>query len=80
VATSFSWIFEAPRRDDDLPYDSMLERFRVVRDQIEIRMKMLREGRERERRERLAAEGREREAASIGTSASGQEHDPFRRA
>jgi hypothetical protein len=91
VATSFSWIFEAPRRDDDLPYDSMLERFRVVRDQIEIRMrawleqpeaelKMLREERERERRERLAAEGREREAASIGTSASGQEHDPFRRA
>jgi hypothetical protein len=67
----------------------MLERFRVVRDQIEIRMrarleqpeaelKRLREEREGERREWLAAEEREREAASIGTPASGQEHDPFR--
>jgi len=49
-------------------------------EQPEAELKMLREERERERRERLAAEGREREAASIGTSASGQEHDPFRRA
>jgi len=33
VGTTFSWIFEDPRRDEDLPYDSVLERFRaVVRD------------------------------------------------
>jgi arsenate reductase len=89
VGTTFSWIFEDPRRDEDLPYDSMLERFRVVRDQIEIRMrawleqpeaelKRLREERERERRERLEAE--KREAAPVGNPAVSQGHDPFRRA
>jgi arsenate reductase len=89
VGTTFSWIFEDPRRDEDLPYDSMLERFRVVRDQIEIRMrawleqpeaelKRLREERERERRERLEAE--KREAAPVGNPAASQGHDPFRRA
>ncbi len=41
VGTTFSWIFEDPRRDDDLPYDSMLEQFRAVRDEIEMRMKGL---------------------------------------
>jgi arsenate reductase (thioredoxin) len=67
VGTTFWWIFEDPRRDEDLPYDSMLERFRVVRDQIELKirgwlerpeedLKRLREERERERRERLEAE------------------------
>ena len=66
VGTSFSWIFEDPRRDEDIPYDSMLERFRKVRDEIEQKilhwlehpereLKKLREERERERRERLAA-------------------------
>lgn len=66
VGTTFAWIFEDPRREEDLPYDSMLERFRAVRDEIEVRMKVwldhpeeelrkLREERERERRERLAA-------------------------
>ena len=39
VGTTFSWIFEDPRRDEDLPYDSMLERFRAVRDEIELRMR-----------------------------------------
>lgn len=70
VGTTFSWIFEDPRREEDIPYDSMLERFRAVRDQIELRMKewlehpegemkKLREQQDRERRERLeAAEGR----------------------
>ena len=64
VGTTFAWIFEDPRRDEDLPYDSILERFRHVRDQIELRMrdwlehpegelKRLREEREYERRERL---------------------------
>ncbi len=91
VGTTFSWIFEDPRRDEDLPYDSMLERFRVVRDQIELKirgwlerpeedLKRLREERERERRERLEAEGRERQAASVGDPLGGPEQDPFRRA
>ena len=35
VGTTFSWIFEDPRREEDIPYDSMLERFRKVRDEIE---------------------------------------------
>jgi arsenate reductase (thioredoxin) len=66
VGTSFSWVFEDPRREEDIPYDSMLERFRSVRDEIELKIKdwlehpeqeleKLREERERERRERLAA-------------------------
>jgi hypothetical protein len=65
---TFSWIFEDPRREEDLPYDSMLERFRAVRDQIELRLRgwlehpeeelgKLRE--KRERQERLKAFGRE---------------------
>jgi arsenate reductase (thioredoxin) len=66
VGTRFSWVFEDPRRDEEIPYDSMLERFRKVRDEIELKirdwleypeqeLKKLREERERERRERLAA-------------------------
>jgi len=66
VGTTFSWIFEDPRRDEEIPYDSMLERFRSVRDEIELKirdwlehpeqeLRTLREERERERRERLAA-------------------------
>ena len=92
VGTTFSWIFDVPRRDEDLPYDSMLERFRLVRDQIELRMKgwldhpegeleRLREERERERRERLeeaAYHEREREAARVGETGS-EGRDPFRR-
>jgi arsenate reductase (thioredoxin) len=65
VGARFSWVFEDPRRDEEIPYDSMLERFRKVRDEIELKirdwlehpeqeLKMLREERERERRERLA--------------------------
>jgi arsenate reductase (thioredoxin) len=66
VGATFSWVFEDPRRDEEIPYDSMLERFRKVRDEIELKikdwlehpeqeLKKLREERERERRERLAA-------------------------
>jgi arsenate reductase (thioredoxin) len=66
VGTRLAWAFEDPRRDEDLPYDSTLERFRAVRDEIELKvrrwleypeedLKKLREGRERERRERLAS-------------------------
>ena len=65
VGMRFSWIFDDPRSDEGLPYDSMLERFRQVRDDIEIRiedwlenpeaeLQRHRESRERERRERLA--------------------------
>jgi arsenate reductase (thioredoxin) len=88
VGTTFSWIFEDPRRDDDLPYDSMLERFRAVRDEIELRMKTwlehpeaelarLREERERERLERLEAE-RQGASTPVGGIA-GEGRDPFRR-
>jgi len=66
VGMRFSWIFEDPRRDEEIPYDSMLERFRVVRDEIELKirdwlehpereLKKLKEEREQERIERLAA-------------------------
>src|ERR671920_1450592 len=89
VGTTFSWIFEDPRRDEDLSYDSMLERFRAVRDQIELRMRgwlehpeeelrKLRE--ERERRERLEAESRAGAASQATSIGDGAEHDPFRRA
>jgi arsenate reductase (thioredoxin) len=65
VGARFSWVFEDLRRDEEIPYDSMLERFRKVRDEIELKLrdwlehpeqelKKLREERERERRERLA--------------------------
>jgi arsenate reductase (thioredoxin) len=85
VGTTFSWIFEDPRRDEVLPYDSMLERFRAVRNQIELRMRgwlehpeeelrKLREERERERRERLDAA--RREVAAVGDGRP----DPFARA
>jgi arsenate reductase len=88
VGTTFAWIFEDPRRDEDLPYDSMLERFRAVRDQIELRirawlehpeeeLRRLREERERERRERLAAEYR---GATSHEAPAVADHDPFRRA
>ena|SRR5215217_1134806 len=66
VGARFSWVFEDPRRDEEILYDSMLERFRVVRDEIELKindwlehpereLRKLKEQRERERRERLAA-------------------------
>jgi arsenate reductase (thioredoxin) len=66
VGARFSWVFEDPRRDEEIPYDSMLERFRTVRDEIELKirdwlehpeqeLKKLKEERERQRRERLAA-------------------------
>lgn len=66
VGTTFSWIFEDPRREEDIPYDSMLERFRKVRDEIEPKvmdwlehpekeLRKLREEREKERAERLKA-------------------------
>ena len=88
VGTTLSWIFDDPRRDEDLPYDSMLERFRAVRDEIELRMKTwlehpevelarLREQREHERRERLESERPEETTLVSRTRNEG--HDPFRR-
>ncbi len=90
MGTTLSWIFEDPRRDEDLPYESVLERFRAVRDEIELRMKAwlehpegeltrLREERERERRERLEAE---RQGTATPTGVAGEREagrDPFRR-
>jgi arsenate reductase len=87
VGTTFSWIFEDPRRDEEIPYDSMLERFRKVRDEIELKIKdwlehpeqelnKLREERERERRERLAAarwEADEHAQRLAGVPQDGQE-------
>jgi arsenate reductase (thioredoxin) len=87
VGTTFSWIFEDPRRDEEILYDSMLERFRKVRDEIELKMKdwlehpeqelkKLREERERERRERLAAsrwEADEHARRLVGLTQDGQE-------
>ncbi len=66
VGTTFSWIFEDPRRDEDLPYDSMLERFRAVRDEIELRMRGWLEEPEAETQEaaRGAREGAQRAAGS----------------
>ncbi len=72
VHARFSWIFEDPRSDESLPYDSMLERFRAVRDEIELKIKdwlehpeaelaKLKEEREQERTERIEAERRESE-------------------
>jgi arsenate reductase len=66
VGTRFSWVFKDPRREEDIPYDSMLERFLLVRDDIELKMRdwlehpeqelrKLKEERERERTERLEA-------------------------
>jgi arsenate reductase (thioredoxin) len=87
VGATFSWIFEDPRREEDIPYYSMLERFRQVRDEIELRirdwlehpeeaLRKLREERERERRERLEAS-----RSGIGVSDGGDERpDPFARA
>jgi len=66
VGTTFSWIFEDLRREEDIPYDSMLERFREVHDQIELRIRDWLEHPEEELR-KLRVE-REREA------------DPFARA
>jgi hypothetical protein len=65
MGVRFSWIFDDPRSEEDLPYDSVPERFCQVRDEIEIGVKdwqenpeaelgRLRESRERDRRERLA--------------------------
>ena len=81
-----------PRRDEGLPCDSVLERFRAVRDQIEPKirgwlerpeaeLRGLREERERERRrERLEAEERGHETALVGNPTESLEHDPFLRA
>ena len=87
VGTTFTWIFEDPRREEDIPYDSMLERFRAVRGEIELKiedrlerpeeaLRKLREERERERRERL-----EVSRSGIGVSGGRDERpDPFARA
>lgn len=61
VGTTFSWIFDDPRSDESLPYDSMLERFREVRDQIEVKIKEWLENPEEELRLQREQERRQRE-------------------
>jgi arsenate reductase len=39
VGTRFSWIFDDPRAEGRLPEDESLERFREIRDQIELKIK-----------------------------------------
>jgi arsenate reductase (thioredoxin) len=89
VGATFSWIFEDPRREEDIPYDSMLERFREVRDEIELKirdrlehpeeeLRKLREKRDRERRERMGRMGASR--SEIGVSEGDGRPDPFARA
>src|ERR687893_677235 len=79
------WSFEDPSKAEG----SELERFRAVRDEIELRMKTwlehpevelarLREQRERERRERLLEAERRGETTPVG-GAGYEGHDPFRR-
>jgi arsenate reductase (thioredoxin) len=91
VETTLSWIFEDPRREEDIPYDSMLERFCSVRDGIELRMKIwlehpeaelarLGEQRERERRELRERWEAKRQGETTPVGGTGHEgHDPFRR-
>ena len=68
VGTRLVWIFEDPR-GEDVPEEERLEKFRQIRDEIEQKIRdwlehpeaeltRLREERERERRERLAASRR----------------------
>jgi arsenate reductase (thioredoxin) len=65
VGTRLVWIFEDPR-SEDVPEEEMLDKFREIRDQIELKIKgwlehpeeelaRLRAERERERQERLKA-------------------------
>ena len=90
VGTTFSWIFEDPRREEDIPYDSMLERFREVRDEIELKirdwlehpedeLRKLHEERERERRERMGRMGASRSEIGVSEGGDGRP-DPFARA
>lgn len=61
VGTTFSWIFDDPRSDESLPYDSMLDRFREIRDQIEVKIKEWLENPEEELRLQREQERRQRE-------------------
>ena len=87
VGTTLSWIFEDPRREEDIPYHFMLERFRAVRDEIELKirdwledpeeeLRKLREEREHERRERMEVPRTEIDVSSGGDGRP----DPFARA
>lgn len=86
VGTRFSWVFDDPRRDEDLPYDSTLERFREIRDEIELKirdwlddpeqeLRKLEEERERERRGRLEAARREAKIRDAFASMEAGEDD-----
>lgn len=38
IGTTLSWTFDDPRSDESIPYDSMLERFREIRKEIEAKI------------------------------------------
>lgn len=61
VGTTFSWIFDDPRADEDIPGDDLLERFREIRDEIEAKMKGWLENPEEELRLQREQERRQRE-------------------
>lgn len=61
VGTTFSWIFDDPRADEDIPGDDLLERFREIRDEIEAKMKGWLENPEEELRLQHEQERRQRE-------------------
>ena len=72
VGTRLVWIFDDPR-GEDVPEEEQLDKFREIRDEIELKLKdwmehpeeelaKLRADRERERRKRLDAARREAES------------------
>lgn len=84
VGTRFSWVFDDPRRDEDLPYDSTLERFREIRDEIELKIRdwlddpeqeLRKLEEERERRGRLEAARREAKIRDAFASMEAGEDD-----
>lgn len=72
VGTRLAWIFDDPR-GDDVPEEEKFEKFREVRDEIELKIRhwlehpeedlaRLKQERERERQERLAAQRQARDS------------------
>lgn len=94
VGVRFAWTFDDPR-GEDVPEEETLDRFREIRDQIELKIRdwldrpeeelaKLKEERERERHERLEASRREageraQRSAAKWRGASGSDTDRWRR-
>ena len=83
MAARLAWIFDDPR-GEDVPEEETLDRFREIRDEVEVKikgwleypeeeLKKLKADRERERLERLEAARRDaeaRDAARVGEEAA----------